>query len=184
MDAVWARVCMSGQQGEWRVPSQSSSQFLGKIQGRGSPEVGSSEEPTQLRWIFPTRFGCQNVRQVQRKREWAGQSGKKRKCITGKPEGDWPLSLSDRVLLIPHQWKILSRDGHVAGGLESGVSQHWEHRRQWENSMPFGQFGQSHGSLWFYSLFVRLTYGAILSMRTHVGPMTIHVTMIRLETSP
>ena len=32
-----------------------------------------------------------SVRQVQRKREQAGQSGKKRKCIKGKREGDWLL---------------------------------------------------------------------------------------------
>ena len=41
---------MSLQQGKWRVPSWRSSQFLGKVQGRGPLEV---EEPTQLRWIFP-----------------------------------------------------------------------------------------------------------------------------------
>ena len=35
---------------------RSSSQFLGKIQRRGPPEVGSGEEPTQLQWIFPPGF--------------------------------------------------------------------------------------------------------------------------------
>ena len=29
------------------------------------------------------------------------------------------------------------------------VSQLWEDRLQWDNRMPFGQFGQSHRSLWF-----------------------------------
>jgi len=29
------------------------------------------------------------------------------------------------------------------------VSQLWEDRHQWDNRMPFGQFGQSQGSLWF-----------------------------------
>ena len=94
------------------------------------------------------------VRQVQRKREGAGQSSKKRKFISGKREGDWLLresafSLSDRVLLIPHQWKIIWRDGQVAGGLESGGLAALKDRRQWDNRMPFGQFGQFHRSLWF-----------------------------------
>ena len=65
------------------------------------------------------------VRRVQRKKERAGQSGKKRKFIREKREGDWLLRRTsvlpyDRVILIPHQWKILCRDGHVARGLESG----------------------------------------------------------------
>ena len=29
------------------------------------------------------------------------------------------------------------------------VSQLWEDRPQWDKRMPFGQFGQSHRSLWF-----------------------------------
>ena len=31
----------------------------------------------------------------------------------------------------------------------SAVLQLWEDRLQWDNRMPFGQFGQSHRSLWF-----------------------------------
>ena len=52
------------------------------------------------------------VRRVQRKKERAGQSGKKRKFIRGKWEGNWPLirTLSDGVFLIPCQWKILRRE--------------------------------------------------------------------------
>ena len=40
MDEMWASVWMSVQQVKWRVLSWGSSQFLGKIQGRGPPEVG------------------------------------------------------------------------------------------------------------------------------------------------
>ena len=78
MDEMWAGVWMLVQQGKWRVLSWGSSQFLGKVQGRGAPEMGLGEEPTQLGWIFPPRFWHQNVRRVQRKTEQAGQSGKKR----------------------------------------------------------------------------------------------------------
>ena len=47
---------------------------------------------------------------MQRKRERAWQSGKKRKFIRGRREGDWLLRRTsvlpyDRVILIPHQWK-------------------------------------------------------------------------------
>ena len=41
MDELWAGVWMSVQQGKWRVPSWGSSQFLGKVQGRGWEEMGS-----------------------------------------------------------------------------------------------------------------------------------------------
>ena len=40
MDEMWASVWMSVQQDKWKVPSRSSSQFLGQVQGRGPPEVG------------------------------------------------------------------------------------------------------------------------------------------------
>ena len=76
MDEKWAGVWMSVQQGKWRVSNRSSSQFLSKVQGRGPLEVGSLEEPTQLRWIFSPRFRHQNVRQVQRKRDQAGRQEK------------------------------------------------------------------------------------------------------------
>ena len=99
MDEKRAGVWMSVQQGKWRVPSWRSSQFLGKE--RGPPEVGSWEEPTQLRWIFPPGFRHQNVRRVQRKRERARQSGKKRKFIRGKREGDWLLR---RTSVFPFWW--------------------------------------------------------------------------------
>ena len=34
MDEIWAGVWMSVQQGKWRVPSWSSSQFLSNVQGK------------------------------------------------------------------------------------------------------------------------------------------------------
>ena len=34
MDEMWAGVSMSVQQGKWRVPSWSSSQFLSNVQGK------------------------------------------------------------------------------------------------------------------------------------------------------
>ena len=52
---------------------------------------GPREGTTQLRWILPPGFRHQNVKRVQRKREQARQSGKKRKCIRGQREGDWLL---------------------------------------------------------------------------------------------
>ena len=53
------------------------------------------------------------------------------------------------------------------------ISQLWEDRHQWENSMPFRQFGQSSGSLWFYSLFARLTWWTVSSVRPHAGPIIV-----------
>ena len=44
----------------------------------GPTRGGLGEEPTHLRWVFPPRFRHQKVRRVQRKRERARQSGKKR----------------------------------------------------------------------------------------------------------
>ena len=41
MDEIWAGGWMSVQQGKWMVPSWSSSQFLGQVQGRGPLEMGS-----------------------------------------------------------------------------------------------------------------------------------------------
>ena len=52
---------------------------------------GPREGTTQLRWILPPGFRHQNVKRVQRKREQARQSGKKRKFIRGQREGDWLL---------------------------------------------------------------------------------------------
>ena len=66
------------------------------------------------------------VRLVQKEKEWVGQSGKKRKFIRGKRAGDWLL----RRTSILHFWqspsytpsmKILWRNGHIAGDLESGA---------------------------------------------------------------
>ena len=74
MVEMWAGVLKSAQQGKWRVQSQNSSQFLGKVQGR---------ESTQLWWIFPFGFCHQNARQLQRKIELAGQSGKKGNLLEG-----------------------------------------------------------------------------------------------------
>ena len=44
----------------------------------GPTRGGLGEEPTHLRWVFPPGFRHQKVRRVQRKRERARQSGKKR----------------------------------------------------------------------------------------------------------
>ena len=54
-----------------------------------------------MQWIFPHGFWDQNVRLVQRKREQAMQSGKKRKFIRGKREGDWLLR---RTSILAFRW--------------------------------------------------------------------------------
>ena len=41
--------------------------------------------------------GVVGIRRVQRKREQAGQSGKKRKFISGQREGDWLLRRSSAL---------------------------------------------------------------------------------------
>ena len=43
------------------------------------------------------------IRQVQRKRKRAGQSGKKRKFIRGKREGDWLLR---KISILPFWWSL------------------------------------------------------------------------------
>ena len=95
------------------------------------------------------------VRQVQRKRERARQSGKKRKFITGKREADWPLR---RTSVLPF-WQSPSYTLPKKNSLEGWscsprvVLQVWEDKCQWDNRMPFGQLGQSQGSLWFILCF-------------------------------
>ena len=88
------------------------------------------------------------VRLVQRKREWAGQSGKKRKFIRGKREGEWLLR---RTSILPFWWSPSytppMRNSRRVWNLV--VSYLWEDRCQWDKRMSFGQFGQSHRSLWF-----------------------------------
>ena len=43
------------------------------------------------------------IRRVQKKRDWARQSGKKRKFIRGKREGDWLLR---RISVFPFWWSL------------------------------------------------------------------------------
>ena len=80
------------------------------------------------------------VRQVQRKRERARQSGKKRKFITGKREADWPLR---RTSVLPF-WQSPSYTLPKKNSLEGWscsprvVLQVWEDKCQWDNRMPFG----------------------------------------------
>ena len=52
--------------------------FSARSKGGDHWRWACERSPTQFRWIFPPRFWHQNVRRVQRKREQAGQSGKKR----------------------------------------------------------------------------------------------------------
>ena len=91
---------------------------------------------------------------MQRRREQARQSGKKRKFITEKREGDWLLR---RNSIVPFWWSpsyTPPRKNSLKGWSHSGRSGiRWSHSFEKigarENRMPFGQFGQSHRSLRF-----------------------------------
>ena len=82
------------------------------------------------------------VRWVWRKESKLGSQAKKRKFTRGKEEVDWPVR---RASVLPFR-QGLSDTPSVKNSLK-GWSGH-----QWENRILFGQFGQSHGALWFYSL--------------------------------
>ena len=101
MDEKWAVVWMPVQQGKWRVPSRSSSQFLGEVQGRGPWEVGSWEEPAVH---LPSWVSAPESKVGAEKKRASRQSGKKREFIRGKREGDWP---SRRTSVLPF-WQGLS----------------------------------------------------------------------------
>ena len=83
------------------IPVPGSSHFAGKIQGRGQPDVGSWEEPTQLWCISPPGFWLQNVKWMQTKGSELGSQARKGKFIRGKGEGDWLLR---RTSVFPFWW--------------------------------------------------------------------------------
>ena len=58
-------------------PVRSSSQFLGKIQRRGPPVVGSGKEPTQLQWIFPSQVSTPECKTSAEEREQGSQAKKR-----------------------------------------------------------------------------------------------------------
>ena len=78
---------MSVQQGKWRVPSWSSSQFL------------SFSSPHTVGWI--SEFLHHNVRQVKIKESELGSQVRKGNFIRGKRESDWPLR---RTSILPFWW--------------------------------------------------------------------------------
>ena len=78
---------MSVQQGKWRVPSWSSSQFL------------SFSSPHPVGWIY--EFLHHNVSQVKIKESELGSQVRIGNFIRGKRESDWPLR---RTSILPFWW--------------------------------------------------------------------------------
>ena len=116
------------------------------------------------------------VRQVQTKRDWARQTGKKRKFIRGKREGDWLLR---RTSILPFWW-IPSYTPPMKNSLKG-----WSHSQRsgtwW--SRNFEKIGASEITRCHLGNLVSLTdhcdlffvcevnIMSILSMRNHVGPV-------------
>ena len=91
---------------------QNMSRELPDVQAGFRKGRGTKDQIANIHWITEKAREFQkginfcfmdsaNVRWVQRKREWAGQSGKKRKLIRGKREGDWLLR---RTSILPFWW--------------------------------------------------------------------------------
>ena len=91
--------CQSSKASGEPRPELASASQQGPREGPTGGGLVRGAHPTRLLWIFPPGFWHWSVRRVQRKEgEQAGQSGKKRKFIRGKREGDWPLS---RTTVLP-----------------------------------------------------------------------------------
>ena len=80
MDEMWASVWVSVQQGKWIVLSWSTVSFSARSKG-GTTGGGLLRGAHPVVVLFLPRFQHQNVRRVQRKREQAGESGKKREIL-------------------------------------------------------------------------------------------------------
>ena len=91
------------------------------------------------------------VRRVQRKRQQAGQSGKKREIYYREKRG-WLALKENKCLpfLTEYTPPMKNYLKDWSPGQRSGIwwSRSFD-RHQWDNRMPFGQFGQSQGPLWF-----------------------------------
>lgn len=76
--------CQSSKAVESSVPELISVSWQG--QGRGPPEAGLGEEPTQLQWIFPPGFDTRMYDKCGGKR--ARQSGKGKGNLLERNEGE------------------------------------------------------------------------------------------------
>ena len=94
--------CQSSNQVESPIPELIS--VSGQGQREGTTGGGPMREAHPVGVGLPPGFRHQNVRWVKRKRERAGQSGKKGKFIRGNGEGDRPLR---RACVLPF-WRGLS----------------------------------------------------------------------------